>query len=227
MSTLSWNVTGANSVSIDHGIGQVNAAGTRVVSPATSTAYTISATNSAGTVSRSVVTTVNSAPPQPVIIAFSSNPSVISSYGVSTLSWNVTGANSVSMDHGIGQVNAAGTIVVSPARSTAYTITASNSTGTVTRSAVITVNSELPQPVVIAFTSNLNSDGTSTLLWNVIGAYSVSIDHGIGQVNASGTAVVSPAAATVYTMTATNYAGTVTRSATTTVNSGGGTGWAF
>jgi len=69
-SILLWNVTGANSVSIDNGIGQVDVAGTRVVSPATSTVYTISATNSAGTVTRSVVTTVNSAPLPPAPIAF-------------------------------------------------------------------------------------------------------------------------------------------------------------
>ncbi len=44
-------------MSIDQGIGQVDVAGTRVVSPATSTVYTISATNSAGTVTRSSMTT--------------------------------------------------------------------------------------------------------------------------------------------------------------------------
>lgn len=60
--TLLWNVTGANSVSIDNGIGPVSAVGARVISPATSTVYTISATNSAGTVTKSVVITVNSAP---------------------------------------------------------------------------------------------------------------------------------------------------------------------
>ncbi len=58
-------------MSIDQGIGQVNVAGTRVVSPATSTVYTISATNSAGTVTRSAVTTVNSAShPHPAPTSF-------------------------------------------------------------------------------------------------------------------------------------------------------------
>ncbi len=63
-STLLWNVTGANSVSIDQGIGLVDVAGTRIVSPTISTVYTISATNAAGTVTRSAMTTVNSAPSQ-------------------------------------------------------------------------------------------------------------------------------------------------------------------
>ena len=68
--TLMWNVIGANSVSIDNGIGQVSAVGSRVISPATSTVYTISATNSAGTVTKSVVTTVSSAPITSTPISF-------------------------------------------------------------------------------------------------------------------------------------------------------------
>ena len=57
-------------MSIDQGIGQVDVAGTRLVSPSASTVYTISATNSAGTVTRSAVTTVNSAPLPPAPIPF-------------------------------------------------------------------------------------------------------------------------------------------------------------
>jgi len=220
-SILSWNVTGANSVSIDNGIGMVNAAGSMAVSPATSTVYTISATNSAGTVTRSATTTVNSAslPPvgmKPAIIGFSSN---LNSDGTSILSWNVTGANSVSIDQGIGQVNAAGTRLVSTAAPTVYTLSATNYTGTVYKSVATTVNSASAQPAIVGFSSNLNSDGTSTLWWNVTGANSVSIDQGIGQVNATGTRLVSTAAPTVYTLSATNYTGTVYKSVATMVNS--------
>ena len=50
-----------------------------------------------------------------VIGTFSSTPATISSGGTSTLLWNVTGATSVSIDQGIGQVEVAGTRVVSPA----------------------------------------------------------------------------------------------------------------
>ena len=91
-------------------------------------------------------TTPNPVPPvaQPSVIGtFSSNPSTINSGGTSTLLWNVTGANSVSIDNGIGLVDAAGTRLVSPAASTVYTISATNSTGTVTRSSLTAVNSIL------------------------------------------------------------------------------------
>ncbi|MBN2462550.1 MAG: hypothetical protein JXB43_02995 [Dehalococcoidia bacterium] len=87
----------------------------------------------------------------PVIIEFSSNPSTIDEGDTSTLLWNITGATSVSIDQGIGQVNVAGTRVVSPATSTVYTISATNSSGTVTRSAVTAVNSAPPPPAPIPF----------------------------------------------------------------------------
>jgi hypothetical protein len=80
----------------------------------------------------------------PVIGSFSNSPSTINSGGTSTLLWNVTGANMVSIDQGIGQVNVAGTRVVSPPTSTVYTISATNSAGTVSRSAVAIVGSASP-----------------------------------------------------------------------------------
>ncbi|MGA2157629.1 MAG: hypothetical protein ABSG90_00280 [Dehalococcoidia bacterium] len=87
----------------------------------------------------------------PVIGTFSSSPSTINSGSTSTLLWNVTGANSVSIDNGIGQVSAAGSMSVSPAQSTVYTLSATNSTGTVTSSAAITVGST--PPVAFAITN--------------------------------------------------------------------------
>jgi len=154
-SVLFWKVTGATSVNIDQGIGQVDLAGIQVVSPATSTVYTLTATNSAGTVTGSAVTNVNSAPlppagTPPVIKVFSSNPSAVDSGSPSVLFWNVTGATSVSIDQGIGRVDFTGIKVMSPATSTVYTISATNSAGTVTGSAVTTVNSAPLPPAPVS-----------------------------------------------------------------------------
>jgi hypothetical protein len=131
-----------------------------------------------------------------VIGAFSSNPSTINSGATSTLVWNVSGANSVSIDQGIGQVNVVGTMLVSPTTSTVYTISATNATGTVTRSAVTTVNSASPPPASGTFsvigaiantepasptgcfnlyaTITANGAGTATYIWESIdgGGYS-------------------------------------------------------
>jgi hypothetical protein len=80
----------------------------------------------------------------PANVVFSNNPATINAGGSSTLVWNVTGATSVSIDQGIGLVDVAGFSVVSPAASTSYTLSATNSAGTVTRSVVTTVNSVAP-----------------------------------------------------------------------------------
>jgi len=82
----------------------------------------------------------------PFIGTFSSSPSTINPGGTSTLSWDMTGANSVSIDNGIGQVAVVGTRVITPASSTTYTLTATNSSGTFTRSAMTTVNPPVWQP---------------------------------------------------------------------------------
>jgi len=99
---------------------------------------------------------------QPSVIgSFSNTPSTISPGGTSTLSWNVSGANSVSIDNGIGLVNATGNMAVSPATSTVYTISATNAAGTVTKTAMTTVSVPVPFSVtgVVASTNPNNFTG--------------------------------------------------------------------
>ena len=133
---------------------------------------------------------------QPIIIEFSNNPPTINAGGTSTLLWNVTGATSVSIDQGIGQVDVAETRVVSPAKSTVYTISATNSTGTVIRSsAIIIVSAPPPQTTasnpVISFTAR-HLGGTSWQLnWNVSNATQIVIQPDIGPVNPTGSTVVT------------------------------------
>jgi hypothetical protein len=126
----------------------------------------------------------------PVITEFSSNPSTINAGGTSTLLWGVTGATSVSIDQGIGQVAIVGTRVVSPAISTVYTISAINSAGTVTRSsAIIIVSTPAPPPQttasnpVISFTATYIGDNSWQLNWNVSNATQIAIEPDIGTLN--------------------------------------------
>jgi len=53
-SVLSWKVSGATSVAIDRGIGAVDSIGTRTVTVQGTTNYTLTASNSAGWVSRTI-----------------------------------------------------------------------------------------------------------------------------------------------------------------------------
>ncbi len=142
-STLIWNVTDATTVSIDQGIGDVALTGTRMVSPGTTTTFTLTATNSAGTVTESAVVNVEEviAPVvgPPVVVAFQANPGNVDAGDSATLLWNVTGADSVTIDHGIGDVAVAGTKIVSVDETTTYTLTATNSADSVTQSVTVNV----------------------------------------------------------------------------------------
>ncbi|MBU0495629.1 MAG: hypothetical protein KKB13_27595, partial [Chloroflexi bacterium] len=58
--TLSWGlVTNATSVSIDHGVGGVGTPGTKVVSPASTTTYVLTAEGCGGTATKQVTVVVN------------------------------------------------------------------------------------------------------------------------------------------------------------------------
>jgi peptidoglycan-associated lipoprotein len=62
-STLSWNSTDATQLSIDPGVGAVNAQGSTKVSPSDSTTYTITATGPGGSASATAAVSVNVPPP--------------------------------------------------------------------------------------------------------------------------------------------------------------------
>jgi hypothetical protein len=134
----------------------------------------------------------------PVIIEFSNNPPTINSGDTSTLLWNVTGADSVSIDQGIGQVDVAGSRAVSPSKSTVYTISATNSAGTVIRSSAIIIVSAAAPPQqttnsnpVISFTAGYRGGTSWQLNWNVSNATQIVIQPDIGTVNATGSTLVT------------------------------------
>jgi peptidoglycan-associated lipoprotein len=85
-------------------------------------------------------------PAKPVVGTFSAQPSSIQRGQSSTLRWNVTGADSVSIDNGIGVVSASGTRSVSPSSSTTYTLTARNAGGATTSQASVSVSDPPPPP---------------------------------------------------------------------------------
>jgi hypothetical protein len=90
--------------------------------------------------SNEILTTVIVVPKetgQPVVNSFNANPGKIGPGGSSTLSWNVSGAATVSIAPDIGNVGLSGTRVVLPAKTTIYTLTATNVVGTVTATAKV------------------------------------------------------------------------------------------
>ena len=152
--------------------------------------------------------------------ALDATPSSITAGNSSTLSWTSANSASVFLNQGIGYVSrTGGSISVSPAHTTTYSMTAVSQTGTTICQTTITV---LPNPApsctLSANPSSINSGGSSTLSWTTANAISASIDQGVGSVSTSdGSRSVSPPATRTYTMTALGAGGTVTCQKTITV----------
>ncbi len=259
VTTLSWTVTGAKTVSIDQGIGIVAASGTKKISPLATIPYTLTASDGANSTKVTVNVTVRPAgasspvqsnpsaasagPPSgtptanpsasaPVITAFTASPSIIDSGGRSTLQWNTSGASSASINPIIGAVDPVGTIPVTPTSSTAYTLTATNGSGSTTSTVKVMVptdNSTL-LPVVWNFSAQppvLNANDTSAISWSVYKANTISVSPDIGYTSsgenltykrtAIGNMRVSPEDNQTYTLTATNWYGTTTATLDITV----------
>jgi len=113
-----------------------------------------------------------SAPP-PTITLFTINPSEINNGASSTLKWAVTGADTVTIDQGIGEVPAIGSKELSSTRTIAYTITASKADVYVTRAAVLYVKEAAPvapvvdttPPVISGVSTSSETDTSADVTW--------------------------------------------------------------
>jgi hypothetical protein len=218
-STLSYRILNATSASIT-GIGDVNpTSGQLPVSPTTTTTYTLTAKND--TSSESATATVTVTNPQVQILTCTATPMNIMQGESATIIYATVNATSVSIAPGIGNVGMSGSVVVSPTTTTTYTITANGAAGT--QAATCTVSVQVTAgtaPRIIRFTANpttIQKGATSTLVWQVENADTVTITPTLNSVPLIGTSDVSPPDTTTYTLTATNKFGSVSATATVTV----------
>lgn len=230
--TLLWNTSGATTVTITPGVGNVPANGSISVTPTTNTTYVVTATNSAGSASCSIGVTVGAAgqTQPPIIVQFSANPGTISAGQSSTLTWQVTNATNISISPVLGTVAANGSSGVTPAQTTTYTLTASNQYGTVSANVTVAVGSSTPPgsqpPVITSFTANPNpSPGPGSpvvLTCLATGAKPNGVlILGYSAVDQNGNLTVTPNSTTTYTCLAENAAGAeVTKTLTVTVGPG-------
>jgi len=96
---------------------------------------------------------VTEAIPNPIILSFDADPGTINPEETSTLSWEVSGAATVSIDQGIGNVALSGTRDVSPSETTIYTLTATNEAGSVNATVQVTVEEDTTPPSTPVLTS--------------------------------------------------------------------------
>jgi hypothetical protein len=161
----------------------------------------------------------------PTISSFTASPSTIAAGGSTTLNWNVANATLIAINNNVGTVTGTSRSVT-PSQTTTYTLTAANGGGSTTATATVTVNHPPPVPTISSFHAMPNSiviGSSTTLMWSVVNATSLSINNGVG--NVTGTQVsITPSMSTTYTLTATNASGSVTL--TTSVSVGAPTGTA-
>jgi hypothetical protein len=142
--TLTWVTTNATSVTLNGTPVDLN--GSHVDFPTATTTYRLVASNVTGSTTATASVTVTAPPPPMPTASFTASPASIMSGESSTLSWTTTDAASVTLNG--APVNATGTQVVSPTATTTYTLVASNATGSVTRSAAVTVVAPPPPPAL-------------------------------------------------------------------------------
>jgi uncharacterized cupredoxin-like copper-binding protein len=170
------------------------------------------------------VTTVS--PGQVRILQFSAAPASITAGQSSTLNWVVENATTVTITPTLGSVDAhSGSSSVTPAATTTYTLTATGAGGTVNSTVTVTVGTVAAgNPQIVRFEANpvtIAPGQQSTLSWTTTGAATVSISPVLGNQPLNGSATVTPAQTTTYTLTATSSDGhVVTAPVTVTVAPG-------
>ena len=206
--TLTWSVKNAVEVRIDPGIGVVAATGTRSVSPQEPTTYTLTAKDASGASKTETVAIQVTSPAS--IVEFSASPAEIQSGHAAVLRWNVTGAEDVSLDQGIGKVSPQGSRGVYPTASKTYVLEAKGTGGSVSKSVAVTVTSSGSAKIAkfSADPGTITAGDTTVLRWEVLNASEVRIEPGVGAVEAQGVFKVSPQSTTKYKLYASFEKGT-------------------
>lgn len=147
--TLTWKVTGSPDTltltDVTAGSAPVNVLpataggqGTIIVKPAVPTTYSLRATK--GTVTHSASVTVFGG--KPIISSFTSSGVKLVAGESATLSWNVSGAETVELTPAGTETSVPTQRIVSPTATTTYTLTATNPTGSSTAEVIIEVQSD-------------------------------------------------------------------------------------
>lgn len=213
--TLSWTCENTVSASIDNGVGAVNASGGSVtVRPASTTTYTLTLVNAAGTaVTRTVAIIVVAAPSG----SLNASAATITSGNAAALTWSASNAVSATLN-GSAVSASGGSMSVSPASTATYTLTVTNAAGTSASYAVTVTVVAAPSGSLTAAATTINYGNSTTLAWSASNAVSATLNG--GAVSASGgSMLVSPTSTATYTLVVVNAAGTTASyTATVTVN---------
>lgn len=216
-STLSWSSSNTTSCSLDQGIGGVPTSGSRSVSPANTTTYTLSCSGPGGSAQSSANVSVI---PKPTVSLKASLLTVEVPNSIN-LSWSSTNADSctASGDWSGGKSTNGSESITKPRGNYTFNLSCSGPGGQASGSQNVSVI-QVPQCFFTASPSNIILPETSTLSWscNYAGG-GCTINQGIGSVSSnSGSLGVHPPVTTTYTLSCSGLDGS--RSFTTTVGVG-------
>ncbi|MBI1789304.1 MAG: caspase family protein [Acidobacteria bacterium] len=174
--TLRWSVNGATEARIEPGLGVFQTSGYHLVSPNSTTQYTLTAKGPGGEATAIVTVTVVEPPPPskpPAIRQFAVEPTSIERGRPATLRWSVSDATEARIDPGLGTFQASGSRPVSPNSTTQYTLTAKGPGGETTAMVTVTVVEPPPPskpPAIRQFAiepASIERGRAATLRWSV------------------------------------------------------------
>ena len=141
----------------------------------------------------------------PEVVAFRATPPEIGIGGTAELSWIATGLPTVSIEPGIGEING-DSVLVSPAETTTYTLTATNAQGAAVATTTVTVKVD-PKIQRFSTSQEVIDRGTEIeLSWEADNADQFFISPGIGEVTGNSTRIAVDRS-TVFTLVSTNASG--------------------
>jgi hypothetical protein len=214
--TLSWVVTNADQIVLDPG-AQVVTGSSIQVQPTDTTSYKLTVSNADNPAPVSANVQVNFA--HPAVRSFRVDKALINPGESATLAWTTVDVTSVSIDNGVGvQPAGATTVVVKPAVTTVYTLTATGPGNKQPTPVTVPVRVSLA-PTITTFTADkpsVSAGDVVTLSWTGTGV-NYGIDSGVGFLAAASTVAVRPIATTTYTLTAYGPTPAATAAKTVTV----------
>jgi hypothetical protein len=177
--TISWDITGAATATIDQGIGDVAVSGEMVVAPSVTTTYKLTASSSAGSAYATCQVVVGSGPSPssyPIINYFTASPTSVGTGEITTLSWSVSNASSVIIDNGVGTVAATGSMSLYPIASTSFTLTAVNSAGSASQTVMVYVSGTPSYGVIRVLSTGVPASGTYPCPYDVVFTFEIKTD---------------------------------------------------
>jgi dienelactone hydrolase len=202
--TLTWSTTNATTCLASGGwTGTKAASGTLKITPTKSGLYWLACNITGGTVAYGSATVTVTHGPGPAL-TLTASPSTIIAGASSTLSWTSTGAKSCTAwgSTWSGAKGTAGSLKVTPTKTTSYLLTCNNAGGTgASETATVTVAAAAPTDTITASPASVVAGNTSTLTWSSTNATSCTASGAWSGTKAtSGTAKMVPAKTGVYTL---------------------------